>query len=230
MVVKVSAGDYRFVGKLSPDNGAKSLQQAVSTKDNLKSVASFQKHLEKELGMVYNTNGSSEMSPASVAAGPLKDVMADTSSTGSTDSSSGTSGTKSDKFNINVPSSLKGIFKKASEKYGVSEKLLEAIAYHESRFDTNATSSSGAMGVMQLMPSTAKGLDVTNGYDATQNIMGGAKLVSSLMKEFNGNLDLAMAAYSNGSGAVRHAGNRVPDIRQAKDFVAYIDSIFPNGV
>lgn len=229
MIVKVSAGDYRFVGKLSPQNGNRSLSQAVSTKDNLKSVASFQKHLEKELGMIYSSDGSQQTNTSAVMAGPLENVTTD-----STDASAGasksTSGGKADNFNIRVPSSLKGIFEKASEKYGVSEKLLEAIAYHESRFQTNATSSSGAEGVMQLMPSTAKSLGVTNAYDATQNIMGGAKLVSQLLREFDGDLDLAMAAYSNGSGAVRRAGNKVPDIKQAKDYVAYIDSIFPNGI
>jgi soluble lytic murein transglycosylase-like protein len=229
MVVKVSAGDYRFVGKLSPQNGNRSLSQAVSTKDNLKSVASFQKHLEKELGMIYSSDGSQQTNTSAVMAGPLENVTTD-----STDASAGasksTSSGKADNFNIRVPSSLKGIFEKASEKYGVSEKLLEAIAYHESRFQTNATSSSGAEGVMQLMPSTAKSLGVTNAYDATQNIMGGAKLVSQLLREFDGDLDLAMAAYSNGSVAVRRAGNKVPDIKQAKDYVAYIDSIFPNGI
>jgi soluble lytic murein transglycosylase-like protein len=229
MIVKVSAGDYRFVGKLSPQNGNRSLSQAVSTKDNLKSVASFQKHLEKELGMIYSSDGSQQTNTSAVMAGPLEDVTTDSADASAGASKSASSG-KADNFNIRVPSSLKGIFEKASEKYGVSEKLLEAIAYHESRFQTNATSSSGAKGVMQLMPSTAKSLGVTNAYDATQNIMGGAKLVSQLLKEFDGDLDLAMAAYSNGSGAVRRAGNKVPDIKQAKDYVAYIDSIFPNGI
>lgn len=229
MIVKVSAGDYRFVGKLSPQNGNRSLSQAVSTKDNLKSVASFQKHLEKELGMIYSSDGSQQTNTSAVMAGPLEDVTTD-SADASAGASKSTSSGKADNFNFRVPSSLKGIFEKASEKYGVSEKLLEAIAYHESRFQTNATSSSEAKGVMQLMPSTAKSLGVTNAYDATQNIMGGAKLVSQLLKEFDGDLDLAMAAYSNGSGAVRRAGNKVPDIKQAKDYVAYIDSIFPNGI
>ena len=60
--------------------------------------------------------------------------------------------------------------------------------------------------------------------------MGGAKLIKNLLDMYNGDLDLAMAAYSNGPGAVKRAGNRVPDIKQAKNYVAYIDRIFPNGV
>ena len=80
------------------------------------------------------------------------------------------------------------IFKKAAKKYGVSESLLKAV------------------GVMQLMPSTAKELGVKNPYDAEQNIMGGAKLIAAHLKKFNGNVRYALAAYNAGSGAVKRYG------------------------
>ena len=75
------------------------------------------------------------------------------------------------------------IFKKAAKKYGVSESLLKAVAKAESNFNPNDVSSAGAIGVMQLMPSTAKELGVTNPYDAEQNIMGGAKLIAAHLKK-----------------------------------------------
>lgn len=98
------------------------------------------------------------------------------------------------------------IFKKAAKKYGVSESLLKAVAKAESNFNPNDVSSAGAIGVMQLMPSTAKELGVTNPYDAEQNIMGGAKLIAAHLKKFNGNVKLALAAYNAGSGTVKKYG------------------------
>lgn len=97
-------------------------------------------------------------------------------------------------------------FKKAAARYGVSESLLKAIAKAESNFNAKSVSSAGAMGVMQLMPATAKGLGVTNPYDPEQNIMGGAKCISQKLKEFNGDERMALAAYNAGSGAVRRYG------------------------
>lgn len=97
-------------------------------------------------------------------------------------------------------------FKKAAKKYEVSESLLKAIAKAESNFNAKAVSSAGAMGVMQLMPDTAKSLGVDNPYDAEQNIMGGAKCIKQKLKEFNGNVRLALAAYNAGSGAVKRNG------------------------
>lgn len=210
MVIRISAGGYTYTdtltksttsGSAGVSGSSRSVQQMVASDDSTASIASFQNQLESQIRKVSQTA-----------------------------SSNGSSSTVSDNFNIDVPSSLKGIFEKASEKYGVSEKLLEAIAWHESRFQTDVTSSSGAMGVMQLMPVTAKSLGVRNAYDPEENIMAGAELVSDKLKEFGGNLDLAMAAYSDGSGAVHRAGNKVPSSRQAQEYVRYIRSVFPNGV
>lgn len=97
-------------------------------------------------------------------------------------------------------------FKKAARQYGVSESLLKAIAKAESNFNPNDVSSAGAIGIMQLMPETAKGLGVANPYDPEQNIMGGAKCIAQKLKEFNGDVRLALAAYNAGSGAVKRNG------------------------
>ena len=97
-------------------------------------------------------------------------------------------------------------FTKASQKFGVDKNLLIAVAKTESGIDTNAVSSAGAVGVMQLMPNTAKSLGVTNSYDAEQNIMGGAKYLSQLLTEFDGNTELALSAYNAGASRVKESG------------------------
>jgi soluble lytic murein transglycosylase-like protein len=97
-------------------------------------------------------------------------------------------------------------FKEAAKKYNVSESLLKGIAKAESNFNASDVSSAGAIGVMQLMPSTAKSLGVDDPYDAEQNIMGGAKCIAQKLKEFDGDERLALAAYNAGSGTVKRYG------------------------
>lgn len=121
---------------------------------------------------------------------------------------------------------LDSIFKDAASKYNVSESLLKSVAKAESNFNTNAVSSAGAIGIMQLMPSTAESLGVTDPYDATQNIMGGAKLLSQLLKKYNNNTSLALAAYNAGSGNVDKYGG-IPPFKETQNYVkkvlAYLD-------
>lgn len=114
--------------------------------------------------------------------------------------------------------SLDQIFEDASKKYSVSINLLKAVAKAESGFNPNAVSKAGAQGVMQLMPSTSKGLGVTNPFDAEQNIMGGAKLLSGLLKKYDGNIELALAAYNAGSGNVAKYGG-IPPFKETQNYV-----------
>lgn len=113
---------------------------------------------------------------------------------------------------------LDDIFKAASEKYGVPVNLLEAVAKAESNFNPDATSSCGAMGIMQLMPGTAHSLGVSDAYDPEQNIMGGAKYLSQLLSEFQGNTKLAVAAYNAGPGSVVEY-NGIPPYAETENYV-----------
>ena len=97
-------------------------------------------------------------------------------------------------------------FNKASTTYNVDKRLLIAVAKTESDFNPKATSGAGAKGIMQLMDSTAKSLGVTNSYDPEQNIMGGAKYLSQLLKIYDGDRNKALAGYNAGTGNVARYG------------------------
>ena len=120
---------------------------------------------------------------------------------------------------------LNQYFQLAADTYGVDVKLLKCIAYAESNFDPNATSRSGAMGVMQLMPKTAESLGVTDGYDAKQNILGGAKYIARQLGYFDGNIEYALAAYNAGPNRVQEYGG-VPPIEQTQNYVKKIMNIY----
>lgn len=113
------------------------------------------------------------------------------------------------------------MFAQAAQSYQVPEELLRAVAYHESRYQPEVVSRCGAMGVMQLMPATAKAMGVTDAFDPEQNIMGGAKLLSQLYNQYDGDLKLTLAAYGAGSGSVAKYGG-VPPFEETQNFVTDI--------
>lgn len=141
-----------------------------------------------------------------------------TGNTAAVTSGSQTNATSSGNTSSSSSTSLDAYFEEASEKYNVDVKLLKAIAHAESNFNPNATSSSGAMGVMQLMPSTAKSLGITDAYNAYDNIMGAAKVISQHLANYNGDVSLALAAYNAGSGNVAKYGG-VPPFTETQNYI-----------
>lgn len=123
--------------------------------------------------------------------------------------------------------SMDAIFEEAAAKYNISVDLIKAVAKAESSFNPNAVSKAGAIGVMQLMPATARSLGVSNPYDARQNIMGGAKYLKENLDRFNGNVSLALAAYNAGPNSVQKYGG-IPPYKETQNYVKTVTS-YMNG-
>jgi soluble lytic murein transglycosylase-like protein len=109
----------------------------------------------------------------------------------------------------------------AARQYGISSDLIDAVAWQESRYNPRAISSAGAIGVMQLMPGTARNLGVTNPHDVQQNVAGGAAYLREQLDRFGNNVPLALAAYNAGPGAVRKYGG-IPPYRETQNYVRKI--------
>ncbi|MEM7701899.1 MAG: lytic transglycosylase domain-containing protein [Pseudomonadota bacterium] len=113
----------------------------------------------------------------------------------------------------------------AARNYRVDPLLLHAVIKQESAYKPRATSRAGARGLMQVMPGTGRTLGVRNAhhlYDPQTNVDAGAKLLSQLWKRFDGDIDLVLAAYNAGEGAVRKYGNTVPPYRETRDYVVKV--------
>src|SRR4030042_1132433 len=107
--------------------------------------------------------------------------------------------------------------------YGVDQNLIKIVIDKESQFNPRAVSRSGAQGLMQLMPATARILGVKDAFDPDQNIEAGVRFLRNLIDMFEGNIQLALAAYHAGPGAVNRI-NRVPTIHETVEYVDHIMS------
>ena len=116
------------------------------------------------------------------------------------------------------------VIRAASIEYGVDEAFLRAIIHAESAFNPRALSIKGAQGLMQLMPATASDMGVLDAFDTSQNIRGGARYLGLLLHDFNGNEQLAAAAYNAGPGAVvRYSG--VPPYAETQVYVERVGTL-----
>jgi len=123
-------------------------------------------------------------------------------------------------FTSTGDSNLDSYITEASETYNVSPKLLRAVIEQESSFNPEAGSNAGAYGYMQLMPDTAESLGV-NRLDPRDNVMGGAKYLAEQLKKFDGDVDLALAAYNAGPEAVKKYGG-VPPYEETQNYIKSI--------
>ena len=128
-----------------------------------------------------------------------------------------------------APAHYTSIVEEASRRHGVDPRLVAAIARRESAWDANAVSHVGACGIMQLMPATARYLGVQDVFDARQNINGGARYLRTLLDTFGGDLDLTLAAYNAGPGAVeKYRG--VPPYRETRAYVAAVRATYEHSL
>lgn len=122
--------------------------------------------------------------------------------------------------NANSETDFSDFIRSAAETYRLPENLIASVIKQESNFNSSAVSRAGAMGLMQLMPGTARLLGVTDGFDPEQNIMGGAKYLRQMLDQF-GNIETALAAYNAGPGNVRKYGG-IPPFRETEQYVSKV--------
>ena len=123
---------------------------------------------------------------------------------------------------------IDGAIDAAAARHNVDPSLVRSVVKVESNFNPNAVSRKGAMGLMQLMPATARSLNVSNPFDPQQNVDAGVRHLRKLLDSYGGNVRLSLAAYNAGSGAVaRSAG--VPHFRETQDYVRRITNLYNGG-
>jgi soluble lytic murein transglycosylase-like protein len=117
------------------------------------------------------------------------------------------------------------VIEEHATRNGVRKDLVRAVIQVESAFNPRAVSSKGAMGLMQLMPATARQFGVRNAFDPDENVRGGVAYLRQLLDRYDGNERLALAAYNAGPGAVDRYGETVPPYRETRDYVSRVDRL-----
>jgi len=117
----------------------------------------------------------------------------------------------------NGPGDFEALIDEASRKFGVGKNIIRSVIKAESDFNSKAKSHAGAVGLMQLLPSTATELGVTDPYDPRENILGGTRYLAMLLDRYEGDLRLTLAAYNWGPGNLERAPDRLP--RETENYV-----------
>ncbi len=118
------------------------------------------------------------------------------------------------------------VIEEIARTYALEGALIHAVVSAESAYNARAVSKKGAAGLMQLMPETAQRYGVTDRFDPVQNLHGGARYLSDLLKMFSGNMSLALAAYNAGENNVVKYGNQIPPFQETKAYVPKVLDLY----
>jgi len=129
---------------------------------------------------------------------------------------------------VSSPLDVDAAIEQAAARHNVDPNLVRAVVKVESNFNPNAVSRKGAMGLMQLMPSTARQLNVKNPFDPQQNVDAGVRHLKQLLDSYGGNIKLTLAAYNAGAGAVARSSG-VPHYAETQNYVRRITKLYNSG-
>lgn len=187
------------------------LSDAASTSETMDSTSTLAKKIADIQAAIEEANAKSGYAVSQITQQP-SEKTSDTANNSSVSQTPAT-GSAADVYNegnLCCSDELNAYFLEAAETYDIDVKFLKSVAFVESSFRADATSKCGAMGIMQLMPSAAKQYGAEDPYDARQNIMAGAKILSTFLDRYDGDKELTLAAYNAGPGNVKKAGG-VPE-------------------
>jgi soluble lytic murein transglycosylase-like protein len=201
----------------------KMLDSALTLGDNNKGTtrsSDVQGLLERFLAQMPNQpQGENKAGEAAAGAGQAGAAAGTASAAAAVPVSDGNDGDQS----------IDALVQKASRRYGVDAGLIKAVIKAESNFNPRAVSSAGAQGLMQLMPSTARGLGVTDSFDPEQNVMAGTRFLKDMLQRYGGNVEEALAAYNWGPGHVdKHGTDNLP--RETRAYLAKVKGYYSQYV